>query len=106
MADFLTQNLVDDKQEWELEFPDKHLGAIEIQKWTMYFDEAVNNRGADIGVILISPEGEMIPMIKRLEFEVTNNQAEYKACIFGLKALQNMRAEEITVYGDSVLVVK
>ena len=53
----------------------------------MYFDGAVNSRGVGIGVILISIEGEMIPIVKKLEFEVTNNQAEYKACIFGLEAL-------------------
>ena len=57
-------------------------------------------------MILISPEGEMIPMAKRLEFEVTNNQAEYEACIFGLEALRSVGAGEITVYGDSMLVVK
>ena len=72
----------------------------------MYFDGAVNNRGAGIGVILISPKGEMIPMAKRLEFEVTNNQTEYEACIFRLEALWNMEAEEVVVYGDSILVVK
>ena len=84
MADFLAQNPVDDEQEWELEFSDEHLGLIKVQTWTMYFDGAVNNRGAGIGVILISSEEETIPLAKRLEFEVTNNQAEYKACIFGL----------------------
>ena len=72
----------------------------------MYFDSVVNNRGAGIGVIIISPEGETIPMAKRLEFEVTNNQAEYEACIFGLEALRSVEAGEITVYGDSILVVK
>ena len=106
MADFLAQNPVDDEQEWELEFLDKHLGLIEVQTWAMYFDGAVNNRGAGIGVILISPEGKTIPMAKRLEFEVTNNQAKYEACIFGLEALRSAGAGEITVYGDSMLVVK
>ena len=72
----------------------------------MYFDGAVNNRGAGIDVILISPEGKTIPMAKRLEFEVTNNQVEYEACIFGLEALQSAGAGEITVYGDSMLVMK
>ena len=48
----------------------------------------------------------MIPMAKRLEFEVTNNQAEYEACIFGLEALRSVGAENVTVYGDSMLVVK
>lgn len=106
VVDFLAQNPVNDEQKWELEFPDEHLGAIEIQTWTMYFDGAVNSKGASVGVILISPEGEMIPMAKRLEFEATNNQAEYEACIYGLEALRSMGAEEITVYGDSMLVVK
>ena len=45
-------------------------------------------------------------MAKKLEFEVTNNQAEYEACIFGLEALRNARAGNVTVYGDSMLVVK
>ena len=48
VADFLAQNPVDDEQEWELEFPDEHLGLIEVQTWTMYFDGVVNNRGAGI----------------------------------------------------------
>ena len=106
VVDFLAQSLMDDKQEWELEFLEEHLGAIDIQIWMMYFDGAINSKGTGIGVILISPEGEMIPMTKRLEFKVTNNQAEYEAYIFGLKALRNVEAEEVTVYGDSMLVVK
>ena len=106
VADFLAQNLVNDQQEWELEFLDEHMGAIEIQTWTMYFDGVVNSKGVGIGVILISPEGEIIPMAKRLEFEVTNNQDEYETYIFGLEALQNMGAEEIIVCGNSILVVK
>ena len=53
----------------------------------MYFDGVVNNRRAGIYVILISLEGEMILMAKRLEFEVTNSQAKYEAYIFELKAL-------------------
>ena len=72
----------------------------------MYFDGAVNSRGASVGVILITPDGEMIPMAKKLDFEVTNNQAEYEACVFGLEALRNVGAENVTVYGDSMLVIK
>ena len=45
-------------------------------------------------------------MAKRLEFEVTNNQAEYKACIFGLEALRSVGVENVTAYGDSMLVMK
>ena len=72
----------------------------------MHFDGAENSRGAGISVILITPEEEMIPMAKSLEFEVTNNQAEYEACIFCLEALHSVGAENVIVYGDSMLVVK
>ena len=77
----------DDDHEWELEFPNEHLREIEVRGWYMYFNGAVNNKGAGVGVILITPEGKMIQMAKRLEFEVTNNQAEYEARIFRLEAL-------------------
>ena len=65
----------------------------------MYFNGAVNNLGAGIGVILITLKGEMIPMAKRLKFEVTNNQVEYEACIFVIEV------EDVTVYGDSMIVM-
>ena len=106
VADFLAQNPLTDEEERELKFPDEYLGAIEVHGWKVHFDGAVNSRGAGIGVILITPEGEMIPMAKRQEFEVTNNQVEYEACIFGLEALCSVGAENVTVYGDSMLVVK
>ena len=72
----------------------------------MHFDGAVNSRGAGIGIILITPDGEMIPLAKKLDFKVINNQVEYEACIFGLEALRNVGAENVTVYGDSMLVIK
>ena len=72
----------------------------------MYFDGAINNKGASIGVILISLERKMILMAKRLEFKVMNNQEEYEACTFWLEALRKMGAKEVTVYGNSILVVK
>ena len=87
VADFLAHNPVSNDQEWELEFPDEHLGVIEVQGWLMYFDGTVNSKGAGVGVILVTPGGEMIPIAKRLEFEVTNNQADYEACVFGLETL-------------------
>ena len=67
----------------------------------MYFDGAVNNRGVGIGVILIPPGGEMIPMEKRLEYEVTNNQAEYEAYIFGLEVLQSIGQKRLLFTGTS-----
>ena len=72
----------------------------------MYFNEAVNYRGAGIGVIVVTPEGETLPLAKRLMFPITNNMAEYEACIFGIETLVALGARGVEVYGDSMLVVR
>ena len=38
VADFLAQSPLTDEEEWELEFPDEYLGAIEVQGWKVHFD--------------------------------------------------------------------
>ena len=53
----------------------------------------------------MTPEGETIPMAKKLDFKVTNNMAEYKACIYGVEAALATRAKDLLVYGDSMLVI-
>ena len=44
-------------------------------------------------------------MAKKLDFRVTNNMAEYKACIYGVEAALATRAKDLLVYGDSLLVI-
>ena len=34
-----------------------------------------------IGVLLITPDGSHVPLVIKLNFEATNNMAEYEACI-------------------------
>ena len=78
---------------------------IECREWKLYFDGAVNNRGAGLGVILVTPEGETIPMAKKFNFKVTNNIEKYKACIYGVEAALAAGAKDILVYEDSLLVI-
>ena len=53
--------------------------------WSLYFDGAMNMKGREIGVVLLSPEGVAIPQACQLTFSVTNNVAEYEALLAGLK---------------------
>ncbi|XP_077252462.1 uncharacterized protein LOC143891838 [Tasmannia lanceolata] len=71
----------------------------------MYFDGAVNNRGQGIGAVLVSPKKEYIPISIKLQFECTNNMAEYEACIAGLEAALILKVQEIDVFGDSILII-
>ena len=45
-------------------------------------------------------------MSSRLDFSCTNNEAEYKALLFGLIMLRSMEVKHVEAYGDSLLVVQ
>jgi ribonuclease HI len=42
----------------------------------------------------------------KLEFETTNNVAEYEALVLGLRAAKDMGIVEIEVFGDAELIVQ
>jgi hypothetical protein len=49
--------------------------------WKMFFDRASSREGVGVGVVFVSPSQEAIPLSYKLEFETTNNVAEYEALI-------------------------
>src|SRR5256712_4112984 len=106
VADFLAENPVEETDEWELAFPDEHLAVIEEEVWKLFFDGSANKYGAGAGVVLETPNGEVITICKKLMFPVTNNMAEYEACILGLESLIAAGAKVVEVVGDSKLVIE
>jgi ribonuclease HI len=57
-------------------------------------------------VVLIDPNGEQVKYIVLLDFEATNNMAEYEALIFGLTMALSLGVRQLLVKGDSQLVIK
>ncbi|KAH9303049.1 hypothetical protein KI387_014632, partial [Taxus chinensis] len=53
--------------------------------WVLEFDGSCSSAGSGAGVLLISPEGCLYPFSFKLQFENTNNTAEYEALILGLQ---------------------
>ncbi|XP_021640256.2 uncharacterized protein LOC110635280 [Hevea brasiliensis] len=84
VAEFLSENPVNEEEEVETAFLDESLKLVEVQPWKMYFDGAMNKSGAGIRVVLEAPNGEQLLMSKRLCFPTTNNILGYEACICGL----------------------
>jgi ribonuclease HI len=74
--------------------------------WKMFFDGASSSIGAGAGVVFISPSQETISLSYKLEFEVTNNVAEYEALVLGLRAAKEMGIREMAVFGDAELIVQ
>jgi ribonuclease HI len=74
--------------------------------WKLYFDGASSREGAGAGVVLISPEHEVITPSYKLEFDTKNNIAEYEALMLGLRATKEMKIQYLKVHGDSELIVQ
>jgi ribonuclease HI len=72
----------------------------------MFFDGASSSEGAGAGVVFISPCQEAISLSYKLEFETTNNVAEYEACVLGMRATKEMGIKEITVFGYDELIIQ
>ena len=53
--------------------------------WVLSTNGASNPIGAGFGIVLEAPSGLKIEEAQRLSFQVTNNEAEYKALIYGLE---------------------
>jgi len=73
--------------------------------WKMYFDVSSSKEGSGAGILLISPFEEVITLSYKLEFETTNNIAEYEALVLGLRATKDMAIDCLEVFGDSKLVI-
>ena len=64
-----------------------------------------NARGLGVGIVLVSPEGIKLEKSLRLGFRASKNEAEYEALIARLRAMKNLRAEEVEMFLNSRLVV-
>ncbi|XP_050207554.1 uncharacterized protein LOC126656970 [Mercurialis annua] len=85
---------------------EKTISCCDIAVWEMWFDGSRTSQGEGAGVHIISPLGASYQLSFKLQFECTNNQAEYEALIFGLEILAEPGARAMNVRGDSLLVIK
>jgi ribonuclease HI len=75
--------------------------------WSMDFDGAVSKEGVGAGVWLHNHKSRYSESHSyKLNFQCTNNIAEYEALMLGLKLLKKVGAKQIMVRGDSELIIK
>ncbi|PHU00809.1 hypothetical protein BC332_30596 [Capsicum chinense] len=73
--------------------------------WILFFDGAVNFKGSGIRAVLVSKIGQHYPSTAKLHFPYTNNVAEYRAWILGLKLELDIGVCKLLVIGDSDLLI-
>ena len=87
---------------------EKSVGLVTAQEplqWKVYMDEAANQKGFGMGLVLISPEKLIVEKSLRLDFSTTNNEAEYEVLLEGMFMVQRMGEKSATMFSDSRLVV-
>ena len=82
---------------------DEDKGAEESHQWSIYTDGSSNRqaRGADV---VLSPEGDTVECMVRLNLPTTNNEAEYEAPAAGLNLAKATGATSVVIYCDSQVV--
>jgi ribonuclease HI len=65
---------------------------LEITPW------ASCGKGGGVGILLISPKGEMFEFAIPIQPTVTNNQAEYEALLRGLQYLREAKAIAVEIF--------
>ena len=71
--------------------------------WT---DNLSNQRARGAGVLLRSLEGDTIECAVRLQFSMTNNEAEYEAILSGLDLAKAVGVELAVIHCNSQVVVR
>ena len=73
--------------------------------WIMYFDGSKMLAGLGASVILISPMGDTVRYVLQIMYTTSNNAAEYKALLHGLRMAVSMGIQRLEVRDDSNLAI-
>jgi hypothetical protein len=86
IADFITEHR------------DPSINLLEITPWALFFDGSSCGKGGGVGILLISPRGEMFEFAIPIQPTVTNNQAESEALLRGLQYLKEAKAISVEIF--------
>ena len=72
--------------------------------WVLNTDGASNKNRVGIGVVLENFSGVLIKEAMRIEKDLTNNETEYEALLYGLELVAKLGAQVLEVNLDLELV--
>ena len=77
----------------------------QLGMWTLHVDGSSNFKGSGLGIVLTSPDGDMLERSINCGFKVMNNEAEYEAMIASLDLAKEISMQRLIVYNDSQLFI-
>ncbi|XP_021621411.1 uncharacterized protein LOC110621436 [Manihot esculenta] len=111
LADFIAECSFNEKQ---AEPGETSSGALEGERerqspqefsWKLYVDRASSAGGSGTGIMPKGPEGFKVCYALCLEFNASNNVAEYEALINGMLIAMEVGATDLEINSDSQLVI-
>jgi ribonuclease HI len=86
----------------EEKFQDNRVDEV----WYVNFDSVLSRSGKGVGIVLQAPSRKAFKFSYRLEFDATNNVAEYEALLLGLEVCKDMGVKCLNIKGVSNLVIQ
>ena len=96
MADFIV----------EFTFPDDDSLTNEVERWTIQTDGSSTQKIGGVGVVITTPNREVLKYGVQLKFLATNNEAEYEGILTRLRLGKALGAKNLLVQNDSKLVIE
>ena len=82
-----------------------HPGESHPKEWMIYVDGSSNTKECGAGVILENSDGLAIKYSLKFEFPSSKNQAEFEACLDGIRMAKELGANVVTICSNSKLVI-
>ena len=106
IAEFTEASVENELNEHRMD--EKSVGLIAVQEslqWKVYVDGAANQKGSDVGLVLITLEELVVEKSLRLDFSATNNEAEYETMLEGMPMIHRIGGKSVTMFSNSRLVI-
>ena len=69
--------------------------------WTINMDGSSTQQRGGAGIVITSPENDVVEYGVQLKFSITNNEVEYEALLAGLRIARALGAQKILLKSDS-----
>ena len=90
----------------EFTLPEDDNPTNETEQWTIQTDGSSTQKRGGVGIIIVTPNGEMLRYEVQLKFLATNNEAEYEGILMGLRLGKALGVKNLLIQSDSKLVIR
>nr|XP_023915020.1 uncharacterized protein LOC112026560 [Quercus suber] len=89
----------------EFTYTDEPSPATGDEAWMVQTDDSSAQKRGGAGVVITTPEGEILKYGIRLRFPATNNEAKYEGILTGLRLGRELGAKNLLVQNDSKVII-